>query len=396
MPPFLLLLITALLLAAAGCSSPAGTVQQAATGSQGAGTFAGPGNCTNAADCAAYCQDHRDACEQYCRDYPAQCEQFASAAGRPTTTGGSPLAGTACDDPAIRQKFAAVIERALVAPPASFPAPNWMTKILPADNPHPGYYYDLSTAFGPAVDTGAAAWSGEGQPPLTKGLDYYTVGYWEEIPKGQGGRMGEQSPAGVDLAQYQLAIFYANVSAPSQAGMISALPDLTMSGSEAKAFFASKIKPSFIDISGRTLTRTGPKMYEVRWHDSDNTQDYWDVQIGTGYIAIGQGRVYTEESLLAGDPGTMWRYHACRPCENCGNWMTEQAFNKDCTQNADCLGGLACNNGYCVPPGQGTSQPSGGGAAGNKGPGSPCTTAADCGTGLSCKSGVCSAPGSPP
>jgi len=395
LPLFLILSATVVLLAAAGCLAPAGTGMPAAAGSSGSEGFPGPGNCTTVADCAAYCAVNHAVCEQYCKEHAGDCEQFASAVSMAVTGGSGPLSGTSCDNPALRQKFAAVIERSLVSPPGTFPPPNWMTKILPAGNPHPGYYYDLSTAFGPAVDAGKSGWSGEGQPPITKGLDYYTVGFWEETPQGLGGHMGEQSPAGIDLAQYQLAIFYANVSAPSQAGMISALPDLTMTESEAKAFFASKIKKSFIDLTNRALTRTGPKMYEVRWHDSGNTQDYWDVQIGTGYIAIGQGKIYTDESLLQGDPGTMWRYHACRPCADCDIWMTERTFNKECTKDTDCLGGLSCNKGYCVPPGQGSSQQSGG-AAGVKGPGSPCTTAGDCGTGLSCTNGVCSVPAGPP
>ena len=308
------------------------------------------------------------------------------------------MAGTLCDNEIVRGKMNAVINKVLVTPPTSTPPPNWMTKILPAGNPYPGYYYDISVAFGPAIEAQKEVpWSGEGEPPRTYGLDYYTVGFWDEQPKGSGATLGEQSPQSLDLSRYQMAVFYTNVSAPSQAAMINALPDLTMSEGEAKAFFASKIKKSFIDIEGKTLTRSGPKMFEVRWHDSDNTQDYWDVQIGVGYIAIGQGKIYTDESMLQGDPGTMWRFHACRPCANCADWTKETTFNKDCTKDADCIGGLSCSAGYCVKPGLATG-PAGsgaGGAATGKGPGSPCSTAADCGTGLSCKGKTCSIPTGP-
>lgn len=305
------------------------------------------------------------------------------------------MSGTACDTGMVRNKMNTVIDNVLVSPPQSTPPPNWMTKVLPAGNPYPGYYYDISVAFGPAIDAQkAVAWSGEGEPPRTPGLDYYTVGFWDEQPRGGGATLGMQSPESLDFSRYQLAVFYTNVSAPSQAAMINSLPDLTMSEAEAKAFFASKIKKSFINLEGKTLTRTGPKMYEVRWHDSEKTQDYWDVQIGIGYIAIGQGKVYTDESLLQGDPGTMWRFHACRPCANCANWTIETVYNKDCTEDFHCLGGLSCSGGYCVKPGTGAPMAGGssGGSSTPKGPGSPCSTAADCGSGLSCKNGICSIP----
>jgi hypothetical protein len=305
-------------------------------------------------------------------------------------------AGTACNTPAIKEKLMAEINKVLVSPPATINPPNWMTKILPARNPYPGYYYDLSTAFGPAIDTQATGWSGTGEPPKIAGLDYYTFGYWEEVPKGMGGNLGEQAPETIDFSKYQLAVFYANVSGKSQAAMIAALPDLTMSEADARAFFASKIRKSFINLDGKALTRSGNhKMFEVLWHDSENTQDYWDVQIGTGYIAIGQGKVYQAESILQGDPGTIWVYTACKPCANCDDWTVEKAFNKDCSSSADCLGGLSCNGGYCVKPGQ--AQPTQGtGSQGGKGPGSTCKAAGDCDTGLSCTGGVCTVPGGRP
>ena len=145
-------------------------------------------------------------------------------------------------------------------------------------------------------------------------------------------------------------------------------------------------------------------MYEVIWHDSDNTQDYWDVQIGVGYIAIGQGKVYSAESQLQGDPGTVWKYHACKPCENCNDWTVEKAFNKDCSRDSDCLSGLSCNAGYCVKPGAGQSQQQntgpvttpGSGSTGGNGPGSACKTSSDCASGLSCTNNACSIPGGKP
>jgi len=318
--------------------------------------------------------------------------------------------GTSCDTPAIKQKFTDQVNNILVSPPDSLRAPNWQTKILPAGNPYPGYYYDISTAFGPAIDSQATAWSGTGEPPRTSGLDYYIIGYWEEIPKGKGGNLGEQSADSVDLSKYQLAVFYTNVSGKSQAAMINALPALTISESDAKAFFASKIKKSFINLDDKKLTRSGnQKMYEVIWHDSGNTQDYWDVQIGIGYIAIGQGQVYSAESQLQGDPGTIWRYHACKPCENCDNWGVEKALNKDCSRDSDCLGGLSCSGGYCVDPksaGTASASPSAaavgtssaaasGGPANTGAPGSACSSGTDCASGLSCKGGICAVPSGP-
>jgi hypothetical protein len=296
------------------------------------------------------------------------------------------------------------INKILVSPPSAVRAPNWQTKILPAGNPYPGYYYDLSTAFGPAIDSATTSWTGMGEPPRTPGLDYYIVGYWEEVPKGAGGNMGENTPGALDLSRYQLAVFYTNVTGRSQAAMIEALPSLTMSESEARAFFASRIKKSFIDLDTKTLTRAGNgKMYEASWHDSTDTQNYWNVQVGIGYLAIGQGKVYTEEAQLRGDPGTIWRYHACRPCENCRDWIVETALNKDCTTDSDCLGGLSGSAGYCVNP-KGTASfgknpaaiiTNPGGIAGKGAPGSSCSTAADCGSGLSCMNGACAIPSGP-
>ena len=410
-PYILLMVFTALLLVAAGCVNPSGTVPSAGGNLSGGaiGGIIGPNNCASLEECTAYCSAHPDVCEQYCRDHADVCSRIGGAPGQkptgPTEQGGFG-AGTACDTPAFKQKMMTEINKILVSPPDSIHPPNWMTKILPTSNPYPGYYYDLSTAFGPAIDSQKTAWSGVGEPPRVAGLDYYTVGYWEEIPKGTGGHMGEKAPDSMDFSQYQLAVFYTNVTGKSQSAMINALPDLTMSESDAKAFFASKIKKSFINLDNKALTRSGnQKMYEVIWHDSDNTQDYWDVQIGIGYIAIGQGKVYSAESQLQGDPGTIWKYHACKPCENCDDWAVEKAFNKDCSRDSDCLGGLSCNAGYCMKPGSGHGQPQqspgqvtsqGSGSTGGNGPGSACKTAGDCGSGLSCTNGVCSIPGGKP
>jgi hypothetical protein len=404
-PYFLLVVFLTVLLAAAGCTSPSGTVPAA-------GGITGPNNCTSITECAAYCSAHQDVCEQYCRDHADVCSRLGSAPGQkpsgPTGQSGQTdfATGTACDTPAVKQKMMTEINKILVTPPDSIRAPNWQTKILPAGNPYPGYYYDLSTAFGPAIDSQKTAWTGVGEPPRVAGLDYYIIGYWDEKPKGISGHMGEKTPDSMDFSQYQLAVFYTNVTGKSQAAMIGALPALTMSESDAKAYFASKIKKSFINLDNKELTRSGnQKMYEVIWHDSDNTQDYWDVQIGVGYIAIGQGKIYSAESQLQGDPGTIWKYHACKPCENCDDWTVEKAFNKDCSRDSDCLAGLSCSAGYCVKPGSGQSQSQqntgqvttpGSGSTGGNGPGSACKTSGDCASGLSCTNGACSIPGGKP
>lgn len=402
---FLLMILLVILVVAAGCVNQPGTAPAAGGtgGNPSLGTMDGidgPGNCTSPEQCTAYCSAHQVVCEQYCRDHADICSRFAGTPGtKPAGAAeqGGFGAGTACNTPALKQKMMNEINKILVSPPDTIRPPNWMTKILPAANPYPGYYYDLSTAFGPAVDSQKTAWSGVGEPPRTAGLDYYTVGYWEETPKGMGGHMGERTPDSMDLSQYQLAVFYTNVTGKSQSAMINALPDLTMSESDAKAFFALKIKKSFISLDNKVLTRSGnQKMYEVIWHDSDNTQDYWDVQIGTGYIAIGQGKVYSAESQLRGDPGTIWKYHACKPCENCDNWAAEKTFNKDCSRDSDCLGGLSCNEGYCLKPGAGQVPIAGSGSPGGNGPGSSCKTTSDCGSGLSCTNALCSIPGGRP
>jgi len=415
-PNLLLVVFLTILLAVAGCVNPSGTVPAAGGTSKdilrGANVgITGPNNCTSIEECAAYCSSHKDVCEQYCRDHADVCSQLGGAPGqKPTGSSGSSApggfgAGTACDTPALKQKMLTEINKILVSPPDTIRSPNWMTKILPARNPYPGYYYDLSTAFGPAIDSQKTEWTGVGEPPRAAGLDYYIIGYWDEQPKGISGHMGENAPDSIDFSQYQLAVFYTNVSGKSQAAMISALPALTMSESDAKAYFASKIKKSFINLDNKALTRSGnQKMYEVIWHDSENTQDYWDVQIGIGYIAIGQGKVYSAESLLQGDPGTVWKYHACKPCENCDDWTVEKAFNKDCSKDSDCLSGLSCNAGYCVKPGlrqspqqnTGPVTTPGSGSIGGNGPGSACKTSGDCGSGLSCTNGVCSIPGGKP
>jgi len=398
---FFVLTLVVMICMIAGCTQP---------GTGAGGSTKGPGGCDSAATCSAYCQQHGPECDQFCKDNPAACSGSAGAPATKSDGKGDFSTGTSCDTPAIKQKFTDQVNTILVSPPDSLRPPNWQTKILPAGNPYPGYYYDISTAFGPAIDSQTTGWSGTGEPPRIPGLDYFIIGYWGEIPKGKGGDMGEQSADSVDLSKYQLAVFYTNVSGKSQAAMINSLPDLTISESDAKAFFASKIKKSFIDLDDKQLTRSGNgKMYEVIWHDSDNTQDYWDVQIGIGYLAIGQGKVYSAESQLKGDPGTIWRYHACKPCENCDNWGVEKAFNKDCSRESDCLGGLSCRGGYCVDPktagssavsspavtaGSAPAQINGG--PGNTGaPGSVCSSGNDCASGLSCKGGICAVPSGP-
>lgn len=371
-----------------GCLGPSGQ------GSDFFGPGGGPGGCMSPDSCSEFCSKNPDVCDRYCKDNPGSCSGISGM-----KTGMMPMAGTACDMQSVHEKMQALIGYIVVSAPESIVPPVWMTKILPADNPYPGYYYSLSAAFGPAVEAQrGVVWSGEGEPPRTPGLDYYIVGVWDEKPKGGGATLGSETPQSLDTSKYQIAVFYTNISAPTQSAIIGSLPKLKMSEAEAKVYFYSIIKKSFINIDDRRLNRAG-NMYEVRWHDSDNTQDYWDVQIGEGYIAIGQGKIYTAESMLERDPGTIWLYHACRPCLKCEEWTVENLFNKDCSGSSDCMGGLSCNGGYCVKPGADTSISDSRPALGegmdkgiNRGPGSSCSIGSDCGSGLLCSNDVCTIP----
>jgi len=186
-----------------------------------------------------------------------------------------------------------------------------------------------------------------------------------------------------------------------------------MTEDEARQSFYSVIKKSFMNIDGKPMVKTG-NMYQLMWKDSPASHDQWEVQIGTGYLNVGQGAVNYGEteyvmSTKGKDPGTLWTYHACRPCMNCGKWTEDTVLNKDCTKDADCLGGLSCSGGYCVDPksagssagaspavtagsasAQGTGGPENTGA-----PGSACGSGTDCASGLSCKSGICAVPSGP-
>jgi len=199
----------------AGCVNPTGTTVPAINSSGTVGNINGPGNCKSCEECTVYCSANHNACDQYCREHAEICNRLGSPGQKPLSGelgSGEFGAGTACDTPVIKKKMMTEINKILVSPPDYLRPPNWMTKILPASNPYPGYYYDISTAFVPAIDAQTSAWSGVGEPPRTAGLDYYTVGYWEEIPKGVSGQMGEKTTDLIDLSQYQLAVFYTNVT----------------------------------------------------------------------------------------------------------------------------------------------------------------------------------------
>lgn len=388
----------------AGCSQP---------GTSGpAGAAKGPGGCDSAASCAAYCQQHTTECDQFCSANPAACGGAMGGASKGAVSGtGEMGAGTSCADDAIKQKMGAVMNQALVSPPAQARGINWMTKTLPAGNPFAGTYYVIGTAFGPGVDE--TGWQGEGAPQYSAGKMYCTFGYWDSVPKGKGAMLGLETPSTFNTDKYDLMVFCANFSAPSQAAMAAALPPLTMSEEEARQYFYSVIRKDFINIDGKTMTKTG-NMYQLMWKDSPASHDHWEVQIGHGYINIGQGAVNYGEteyvmSLRGQDPGTRWTYHACRPCMNCGKWTETTELNKDCIQSNDCIGGLTCSGGYCVDPKSagssstspapatiGGAAPTGAAGPGNTGaPGASCSGSTDCASGLTCKGGICAIPGGP-
>lgn len=339
--------------------------------------------CSSAEECEAYCQTNHEACDKFCGEHTEVCGQMLPESGKEPTQ---------CDSPVLIAKMKALVDSALVSPPETIRSPNWMTKILPSGNPYPGYYYDISTAFGPAIDAAMASgtkWSGEGAPPVADGQYHYSFGYWDEVPKGKGATLGQETPEAIDFSRYQLAVFYTTKSG-SQDEMINSISSISMTESEAREYFYSIFKKSFINLDQRSLAKKGDKFYEAKWSDSARTNDYWDVQIGEGYIAIGQGKVYSDESALAGNVGTIWLYHGCRPCTDCAEWGEGGELNRDCTVDADCLSGLACSSGYCVKAAPSAATPSP--QAGAGGPGSHCSTAGDCGSGLLCVNSVCSTP----
>ena len=399
---FFVLVLVVMMCMIAGCTQP---------GSGAAGSTKGPGGCDSAATCSAYCQQHGTECDQFCKENPAACNG-AMGAPAAVSSGQSEMgAGTSCSDTVIKQKMGDIMNTALVNPPADARGINWMTKTLPAGNPYAGTYYVIGTAFGPGVDE--TGWNGEGAPQYTAGKSYCTFGYWDSIPKGTGASFGSETPSTFTADRYDLMVFCANFSAKSQAAMAGALPPLTMTEDEARQSFYAVIKKSFMNIDGKQMVKTG-NMYQLMWKDSPASHDQWEVQIGTGYLNVGQGAVNYGEteyvmSTKGKDPGTLWTYHACRPCMNCGKWTEDTVLNKDCTKDADCSGGLSCSGGYCVNPKTvgssagaspavtaGSASAQGTGGPGNTGaPGSACSSGTDCASGLSCTSGICAVPSGP-
>jgi hypothetical protein len=391
--PVLVFITAILLIVSCGCSgqqavpeSPA--MQGAETGSPGAVT--GPNNCRTVDECSVYCRSHAAECDAYLENHPESSVLVPTERGPPAGTG-SGLSGTACDDPVLKGKMMAIMGRVLAEPPSAIRALNWATKILPADNPHPGYYYVLSTAFGPAID--GATWSGFGEPVMAAGEEYTTVGFWDYVPKGSGATLPDQTPQTMDFSRYGLSIFHARQWGKSQSALIESLPPVTMTHEQARAYFSTVVNRSFLNIDSRPLHSAGPKIYQTEWHDSGDPQSYWTVQIGEGFISVGQGQPYQDEAMLQGDPGTRWIYHGCQPCVNCQEWTKETILNRDCTGDGDCQGGLGCRGGYCMK-GTGTASTPGG-PSGTGAPGSPCTGATSCAAGLSCSGGVCTIPGGP-
>lgn len=441
--PCIFVCVITLFLLVAGCLGnfqPPSNGQNHATGpKQPPPGGSGPGGCSSSDTCQAYCMNHIEECKLWCQGNPGYCPEIPSSqqgeiGGKSPGAVGTqsphiadlskiPPASTAsslaCGDTAVTTKMMSVIRKTVVNPPSNVREITWMTKILPSTNPFPGYYYAIGTAFGPATE--GTQWAGTGVPSLRQGEQYCSFGYWDSIPKGKGGQMGSESPSGINYGKYDLTIFCTNASGGSQYEVINSLPNLIMTEEQAKTYYYSVIRKDFLTIDNKPMTREGQKIYQMMWNDSAASRDHWVVQIGTGYIGIGQGRVNYEEALLAkktlgGDPGTMWIFHGCRPCNSCLGWTDEKDFNKDCTADAQCLGGLSCNNGQCVAPEVSVTVPTaitvepvispitpvgqegspGTISIGGNGPGSACKISSDCASGLSCTSGACSIPGGKP
>ncbi|MDD1653131.1 MAG: hypothetical protein LUQ64_01155 [Methanomicrobiales archaeon] len=391
--PVLVFSVAVIVLASCGCTGQPAVPESPAvqgTGSQTPGAVTGPNNCRTVDECTDYCRSRPGECDAYLQEHPESSVLIPSERG-PAAGTGSALTGTACDDPVLKGKMVAVMNRALADPPPTIRALNWATKILPADNPHPGYYYVLSTAFGPAID--GAKWSGTGEPVMAAGEEYTTVGFWDYAPKGSGATLADQAPGTMDFSRYGLSIFHARQWGTSQAALIDSLPPLTMTPDQARSYFYTVVNHSFLNIDAHPLHAAGPKIYQAEWHDSADPQSYWTVQVGEGFVSVGQGKPYQDEAMLRGDPGTRWIYHGCQPCVNCQEWTKEAVLNQDCTRDADCQGGLACRGGYCMK-GTGTTSATGA-SAGTGAPGSPCTGTDGCAAGLSCTGGICTIPGGP-
>lgn len=423
---FYLIALVVLTSMIAGCTQTGGGTDGIPTGLIG-----GPGGCNSPESCEAYCKEHIEECKKNCQEHPDRCpadafSNHSSASGNgfsagsvqaiaPRSTAGIPPASSAtsasCGSSSLTGKIQSVREKVLVNPPSTVRGVTWMTKILPMTNPFPGYYYTIGTAFGPATE--GTMYSGEGRPSLRAGEYYCSFGFWESVPVGKGARMAAMNPDTLDLSQYDLTIFYTNVAGDSQYDVINSLPSLTMSEDQARAEFYSVFRKDFLNIDGKTMTREGDRLYQIAWNDTPSSKDYWVVQIGTNYLAIGQGKVNYEESNLAkktmgGDPGTMWIQHGCRPCNSCLGWTDEKEFNKYCSKDSECLGGLSCQGGYCLTPLEGQTitptlvttaatiaSPAIEGSGNTGAPGSACSSGTDCASGLSCKSGICAVPSGP-
>lgn len=200
--------------------------------------------CSSDDECRIFCESNHEICDKFCTEYPEACPNIKRGPDKseiPEGAGG-PMAGTECSNPILIAKMKTVIDNALINPPAKIENLNWMTKILPVNNPYPGYYYDISTAFGPAIDAIiGTTWNGQGEPPMAPGKFHYSFGYWDDTPKGKGATLGQETPDTIDFSKYKIAIFYTNYTG-SQDKMISSLPSLKMSESDAKNFFYSVFK----------------------------------------------------------------------------------------------------------------------------------------------------------
>jgi hypothetical protein len=86
-PHLMPLVLIAILLVAAGCVNPSGTVPSTGSNLPGGamGGITGPNNCASLEECTAYCSAHYDVCEQYCRDHADVCSRFGGAPSQKPT-----------------------------------------------------------------------------------------------------------------------------------------------------------------------------------------------------------------------------------------------------------------------------------------------------------------------